>query len=119
VDCAGNDARYLVEHPGLTAPPFSAISFEAAAWMRPSRSRLRRCAGMRLLAAAMRRVHPNADPEKIAASAFLIWHLGEATMRLAISPSRGEGDAVVDAFKRMTLRELSEPWRDGHVAGAA
>ena len=38
-----------------------------------------------LLAAAMRRVHPAADPEKIAASAFLVWQLGEATMRLAIS----------------------------------
>lgn len=59
-----------------------------------------------LLAAAMQRVHPNADPKLIASSAFLIWQLGEATMRLAISLSRVEGDAIVDAFKRMTLREL-------------
>lgn len=62
-----------------------------------------------LLAAAMKRTHPSADPEKIAASAFLIWQLGEATMRLAISVERREGDALVDAFKRMTMRELSEP----------
>jgi AcrR family transcriptional regulator len=61
-----------------------------------------------LLAAVMRRVHPSADPEKIAASAFLIWQLGEATMRLAVSLDRSESDAIVDAFKRMTLRELSE-----------
>lgn len=59
-----------------------------------------------LLAAAMQRVHPDAHPEMIASSAFLIWQLGEATMRLAISLSRTEGDAIVDAFKRMTLREL-------------
>jgi AcrR family transcriptional regulator len=61
-----------------------------------------------LLAAAMRRVHPGADPKKTNASAFLIWQLGEATMRLAISLDRSEGDAIVDAYKRMTLRELSE-----------
>jgi hypothetical protein len=29
-------------------------------------------------------------------------------MRLAISLDRKEGDAVVDAYKRMTLRELSQ-----------
>jgi AcrR family transcriptional regulator len=61
-----------------------------------------------LLAAVMRRVHPSADPEKTAASALLIWQLGEATMRLAISLDRSEGDAIVDAYKRMTLRELAE-----------
>ncbi len=62
-----------------------------------------------LLAAAMRRVHPDADPELIGATAFMLWHLGEATMRLAISLQRAEGDALVDAFKRMTLRQISEP----------
>ncbi|WP_291863722.1 TetR/AcrR family transcriptional regulator [Bradyrhizobium sp.] len=61
-----------------------------------------------LLAAVMRHVHPGADPEKTAASAFLVWQLGEATMRLAISFPRTEGDAIVEAYKRMTLRELSE-----------
>lgn len=62
-----------------------------------------------LLADAMARVHPDAAPERIAASAFLVWQLGEATMRLAISLTREEGDAIVDAFKRMTMRELSQP----------
>jgi AcrR family transcriptional regulator len=59
-----------------------------------------------LLAAAIRRVHPDADPEKTAAAAFLIWQLGEAAMRLAISLSRREGNAVIAAFKRMTVREI-------------
>ena len=61
-----------------------------------------------LLDAVMRRVHPGADPEKTAASAFLVWQLGEATMRLAISLPRREGDAIVEAYKRMTLREIAE-----------
>ena len=38
-----------------------------------------------LLAAAMARTLPGADREKLATSAFLIWQLGEAAMRLAIS----------------------------------
>lgn len=61
-----------------------------------------------LLAAVMRRVHSAADPDKTAASAFLVWQLGEATMRLAISLPRREGDAIVEAYKRMTLREIAE-----------
>ena len=60
-----------------------------------------------LLAAAMMRVRPDADPARTASAAFLIWHLGEATMRLAIAYDRAEGAALVDAFKRMTLRELA------------
>ena len=62
-----------------------------------------------LLGAAMQRVDPAADPEKLAASAFLIWQLGEATMRLAISLKRSEGDALVETFKRMTWREIAAP----------
>lgn len=61
-----------------------------------------------LLAAVIRRVHPGADPEKAAASAFLVWQLGEATMRLAISLPRQEGDAIVEAYKRMMLREIAD-----------
>ncbi len=61
-----------------------------------------------LLAAAMRRVHPDVDPERIKVTAFLLWQLGEATMRLAISLGRTEGDAIVDAFKRMVLRQVAE-----------
>ena len=62
-----------------------------------------------VLAQAMMRVHPAASPEKVTATAFLIWQLGEATMRLAIALDRAEGDAVVDAYKRMTVHELSHP----------
>jgi AcrR family transcriptional regulator len=62
-----------------------------------------------LLADAMRRVFPDADPVKVATAAFLIWQLGEATMRLALSHDRTEGAALVDAFKRMSLREVMAP----------
>jgi AcrR family transcriptional regulator len=60
-----------------------------------------------LLSDAMSRVRPDADPAEFAATAFLVMHLGEATMRLAISLDRAEGDAVVSAYKRMALREIS------------
>ena len=59
-----------------------------------------------LLAEAMLRVRPDADPEKLSHSAFLIMSLGEATMRLAISVERAEGDALVETYKRMVLREM-------------
>jgi len=62
-----------------------------------------------LLAEVMARVHPAIAPDRIAATAFLIWQLGEATMRLAVSLDRAEGDALVAAYKRMTLRELAQP----------
>jgi hypothetical protein len=42
----------------------------------------------------------------LSSTAFLIWQLGEATMRLAISVGRPEGDQLVEAYKRMALREL-------------
>ena len=56
-----------------------------------------------LLAAAIRRARPDADPEQVGPTAFLVWQLGEATMRLAISLPRAEGDAVVAAYKRMSV----------------
>lgn len=59
-----------------------------------------------LLADVLVRLKPDADPEDLARSAFLIMSLGEATMRLAISVEREEGDALVEAYKRMVLREL-------------
>ena len=59
-----------------------------------------------LLAKTLTRLRPRANPATLAASAFLVMHLGEATMRLAISIKRAEGDAVVAAYKRMALREL-------------
>ncbi len=62
-----------------------------------------------LLVKAMSRVHPGAARKQLAATAFLVWQLGEATMRLAISVGRSEGDALVSAYKRMTLRALAQP----------
>jgi hypothetical protein len=64
----------------------------------------RLCSAM--LAEAMRRVFKSADPHKVASTAFLVWQLGEAAMRLAIAVGRKEGDAIIEAFKRMTVREI-------------
>jgi AcrR family transcriptional regulator len=62
-----------------------------------------------MLADAMNRVFQPADPQKMASTAFLIWQLGEAAMRLAISVGRQEGDAIIEAFKHMTVREILQP----------
>lgn len=59
-----------------------------------------------LLADAMLRVNPGIDAQQVADAAFLIWQLGEATMRLAISCAPEEGRRLVEAFKRMSLREI-------------
>jgi len=59
-----------------------------------------------LLAEALRRVRSGSDSRELATSTFFIMHLGEATMRLAISVERTEGDALVAAYKRMALAEL-------------
>ncbi len=61
-----------------------------------------------VLAAARARVDPEADREALETSSFLIMQLGEATMRLAISVERSEGDALVENYKRMVLREMLE-----------
>ncbi len=60
-----------------------------------------------LLADAVCKAHPDTDPKEAEDLAFLIWELGEATMRLAISVDPAQGRSLVDAFKRMTIRELS------------
>jgi AcrR family transcriptional regulator len=62
-----------------------------------------------MLAAAMARAHPAIDPARLELVAFLTWELGEATIRLAISVDPAEGRALVEAFKRMTLREIAAP----------
>ena len=64
-------------------------------------------ANAELLAAAMARVRPDASRAELALSAFLVMDLGEAAMRLAISVDRAEGDALVEAYKRMALREIA------------
>lgn len=60
-----------------------------------------------VLAEAMARVRPDLNRVELAVSAFLIMQLGEATMRLAISVKRSEGDALVEAYERMVLREIA------------
>ena len=60
-----------------------------------------------ILADALARLRPAADRAGLATSAFLIMQLGEATMRLAISVERAEGDGLVGAYKRLVDRELA------------
>lgn len=59
-----------------------------------------------LLAEAWLRVEPEADATEVERKAFLIMSLGEATMRLAISVERAEGDLLVADYKAMALREI-------------
>lgn len=59
-----------------------------------------------LLAEAWQRVAPATDAQAIERKAFLVMSLGEATMRLAISVERAEGDMLVADFKAMALREI-------------
>lgn len=63
----------------------------------------------KMLAEAMARAHGRPDPVLFAMRAFMIWQLGEAAMRLAISVEEKEGDAIVAAFRSMTLREILAP----------
>lgn len=63
----------------------------------------------RLLADAMLRVFPGSDTQQVADTAFLIWQLGEATMRLAITCAPEEGRRLFEAFKRMSLTEVMAP----------
>ncbi|WPN49719.1 MULTISPECIES: TetR/AcrR family transcriptional regulator [unclassified Pseudomonas] len=63
----------------------------------------------KFLAQAMLRVYPGRDAQQVEEAAFLIWHLGEATMRLAITCEPKEGRGLVEAFKRMSLREIMAP----------
>ncbi len=62
-----------------------------------------------LLAAAMRRVLPGAEAKRVESTAFLVWQLGEETMRLALTVGRPEGPRLVEAYKRMSLRALADP----------
>lgn len=59
-----------------------------------------------ILAAAMTRVRPRTKRQDIDAAALAIMALGEQAMRLAVSLPRAEGDAVIEAYKRMATREL-------------
>ncbi|HEY9079806.1 TetR/AcrR family transcriptional regulator [Magnetovibrio sp.] len=58
------------------------------------------------LAAVLARFASGLDAQERDVSAFLVMHLGEATMRLAISVERDEGEKLVAGYKRMALAEL-------------
>jgi len=62
-----------------------------------------------VLAEVMARLRPETDRATLDASAFLVMQLGEATMRLAISLDRAEGDRLVETYKRMALAEIAPP----------
>jgi AcrR family transcriptional regulator len=65
-------------------------------------------ANAEFLVAVLKRLRPGADPVALETTALLIWQMGEAVMRLAISVDREEGDRLVAAYKRMALRELED-----------
>ncbi len=75
----------------------------------------RACAG--LLAAAMAPLSPGAERAMREATLFLIWELGEAAVRLAVSVPRREGDRLVAVYKRMALREIAELAAGGQPRG--
>lgn len=59
-----------------------------------------------LLAKALLAAQCGGDREAAERTAFFVWQLGEAAVRLAVSVGRQEGDAMIEAYKRMALREL-------------
>ncbi|MER9346648.1 TetR/AcrR family transcriptional regulator [Mesorhizobium sp. M0227] len=63
-------------------------------------------ANAEFLTAVLKRLRPAVDPATLETTAFLVWQMGEAAMRLAISVERQEGDRLIAAYKRMALREL-------------
>lgn len=61
-----------------------------------------------LLAATLRRLRPQAEPARVENMAFLLMHLGEATMRLAVSTDPDEGRELVTSYKQMAARMLAD-----------
>ncbi|MGN6536497.1 MAG: TetR/AcrR family transcriptional regulator [Mesorhizobium sp.] len=59
-----------------------------------------------LLVESLLAAQPGRDREAAERTAFFVWQLGEAAVRLAVSVGRQEGDAMVETYKRMALREL-------------
>lgn len=59
-----------------------------------------------LVTRVLLRLRPQAAPEELRSSAFLVMALGEATIRLAMSVERTEGDRLIEGYKRMALKEL-------------
>ncbi|MBP2559426.1 AcrR family transcriptional regulator [Neorhizobium galegae] len=59
-----------------------------------------------IVASALAHIQPHAHPEELFNRAMLVMYLGTSTMRLAISVERAQGDAMVETYKRLALREL-------------
>lgn len=62
----------------------------------------------KMMSKKLLRLFPKAEKEEVEARALLVMHLGEATMRLAVSVKRKEGDRLVAAYKAMAIREFSD-----------
>lgn len=60
-----------------------------------------------LVLTALVRAYPTADRDDLAISAGLMMELTEATMRLAIGLPREVGDAMVERFQAILIRELT------------
>jgi len=54
----------------------------------------------------LRHGSPKVSEDELAASALLVMHLGEATVRLAISVERVEGEQFINSYKEMAQTEL-------------
>lgn len=75
-----------------------------------------------MLLQVLMRLRPMADHTELAIATFLLMHLMEATVRLAISVDRSEGDALIAAFKHLMLNEIQPaemPRIDDRHANAA
>ncbi len=60
----------------------------------------------RLLADVLARLDPGRDARALDDAAYLVWHLGECTMRLAARLPSDEGRRLVDAYKQLALGTL-------------
>jgi AcrR family transcriptional regulator len=59
------------------------------------------------LVEALARIHGGPASPALRSAAFLVMQLGEATMRLAVSVGREEGDRLVETYKGMALGALA------------
>lgn len=60
-----------------------------------------------LLAATVARVRPCLDRERLGVTTFLLWELGDATVRLAITADERTGAELVATYTRMAVREMT------------
>lgn len=59
-----------------------------------------------MLSDVLARLYPAADFKQCQSAAFLLMHLIAATVRLAITLPRTDGDSVIESFKRMVLKDF-------------